>query len=440
MLKELKEEFKGRNIKHSFEYIIPTSQSKKYSLDIYIHAPVRAFVEFFYTKKQKTTQLEARIQNIRNIYDAFDAAIVPILVINDEIEKEAFGALNDLPIHFIKVNFEAEGVGKYIAQQIADGIVSKNSPYSKIGQMDSDSLANYSVWNQILKEFSMQELVKDPSKLERYKDVFNKKISGDWQSYVARNYFLERREWSSMEKAQFVLQLVAEPETDHYEDSIKSILGDFSNEIPIFQPFIDKDAFLTLTHEIIEFNREHEAGHYTASGLRIGRAIEHIIYSLSRAWGVSINRHTLQFIQDLRNSVQEIETSVIDYLGGNEEKKSQIQALVGSLHVKLNNIYSTLEKDPVAKNSIQPVNIQALLKDISKKYAKNAQITNSLKKLRKGKVIESLLKKRNLAAHASMSLDSNELTENDIEEMIGQVKIMLTIFGSISLHASRETD
>jgi len=68
-----------------------------------------------------------------------------------------------------------------------------------------------------------------------------------------------------------------------------------------------------LRTEPQEFVREYTSGHYTTAVLCVGRALEFVIYTLAKSWGVHVNKRTIKLLDDLESNFKSLCTVVIDY-------------------------------------------------------------------------------------------------------------------------------
>ena len=72
------------------------------------------------------------------------------------------------------------------------------------------------------------------------------------------------------------------------------------------------------------------------------------------------------------------------------------------------------------------INLNTLLRDISKKYSHIQAVRNTIKEINDGPSMNYLLKMRNNAAHARISEKQKEITARDIELMISHLRIIIS--------------
>ena len=84
---------------------------------------------------------------------------------------------------------------------------------------------------------------------------------------------------------------------------------------------MENKAYNLLRDELEEFNKEVQSAHYTTAALRIGRAVEHIIYHIAKSLEVSINKPALNAISKFRDNLTGFENSLLEYSSGDTKEK-----------------------------------------------------------------------------------------------------------------------
>jgi hypothetical protein len=140
-----------------------------------------------------------------------------------------------------------------------------------------------------------------------------------------------------------------EPRADVDLNELAAALG---KSVPASDLFLDvlvsmrsilsPEQFEVLEHELAAFSEEYRHEHYTACGLRIGRTLEHVVYALARAWGVSINRTTLQVLSGLNGSFDQLSQVLIAYATADESEKARRKKA----------FRSTPERSPTSSSSL----------------------------------------------------------------------------------------
>ena len=222
---------------------------------------------------------------------------------------------------------------------------------------------------------------------------------------------------------------IAAPANANFATVSKLEIGDLNNIVSSLAKLVKRDEFEVLNTEISEFYAEIESEHYTAGALRIGRTLESVIYVLARSWEVPVNKVAVKIIEDLQDGLNKLSNLLIEY--GNSEgdekvrTKQNVENQSDRLLAKVSKAARDIDEERDLTDSIVPINIDSLLRDIKKKFGRHEAIREELDVLISKNLVSDLLKQRNRAAHADTSGNSIEFTKSDIEKMIANIREIL---------------
>jgi hypothetical protein len=227
--------------------------------------------------------------------------------------------------------------------------------------------------------------------------------------------------------------------------------GEFASSVGILKdllislrPIMFIEQFQTLKDEIAAVHAELETNHFTTGALRVGRTLEFVVYTIATSWGVSVDRSTVKLIEDLRNSVKEFETVLIDYLESEDDVKKNFKKKVKNsshnLISKINSIGYEMDEEHSLEETNVPVNIQAILSSAKKKFGRDEDIREEFDQLKKDGLVKKILDYRNIAAHADTSGERREVSKKDLEEAIQVLGKVLFRLMNISAHVSNITN
>jgi hypothetical protein len=193
--------------------------------------------------------------------------------------------------------------------------------------------------------------------------------------------------------------------------------------------------FLSAGRDVLEQEIEHlrteiAHEHFTAAALRVGRALEFVVYSACLAWSVPVREPFLAGLQSVRDRSREVESALIKLSGAmltsssaNEERALRLAA--EKLQRAITDVSTSLLQNASVPASAPsaPRNVQALLRDITRAYksipAVGAQTDAA------GKSVKSVLELRNNAAHASPDGRPREVERAELERMLVQLNQVL---------------
>ena len=206
------------------------------------------------------------------------------------------------------------------------------------------------------------------------------------------------------------------------------------------RPIMSKEKFQTLEDEIAAVNAELETNHFTTGALRVGRTFEFVVYTIATSWGVTVNREAIKLIDDLKNSVKEFESVLIDYLHSKDDAKKDFKKKVtkssNNLVSKVNSIGFKLDEEHFVEETNGPVNIPAILSSAKKKFGEYKNIREEFDQLNRDRLVRKILDYRNKAAHADYSGERREFSKDDLGKMIQLLRKIVFRFNNISVHVS----
>lgn len=218
--------------------------------------------------------------------------------------------------------------------------------------------------------------------------------------------------------------------------------GALSDVLVNFRTRIPGEAFQLLKLEAENFFREYSSGHYTTSALCVGRMLEFVVYTLARAWRVPINKRTIKLLEDLEGKFSLLSKSIVEYAyaesASEKDKAKNILHEIANFNSNVTSAALSLHEDHEKIDTDYPVNIQSILRDIRKRYAKIETVRKEADLLTGGDLITSVLKMRNRAAHADTSGSRTEYGKRDIDGMLDDLRAILFHLGNIADAIDRE--
>ena len=218
-------------------------------------------------------------------------------------------------------------------------------------------------------------------------------------------------------------------------DTLEQEAGKLSDILVSFRPFMNVNHFETLKQEITQFNEEYISGHYTTAALRVGRTLEHVIYTLAQALNVDVNKKTLKILDDIDNSFNQIRKHFINFSNIEQNKRSgkkkNLIKNITNMTAKLVSLATEIDNEHEEKIA-GIVNTESILRDIKAKFDHIKEIRDELRELENSNLIKKITDKRNEAAHANLSGEVTEFTKNDIDEIIETLRTIL--FRLVNIH------
>lgn len=182
-------------------------------------------------------------------------------------------------------------------------------------------------------------------------------------------------------------------------------------------------------HEFEQLVNEFNEGHYTSAGLRAGRLLELLVYGLATDWDVPIDTPLLHGLEKIKNISQTLQSAYLAYYessSGNEDsmKNKFLDKVADSQKM----LMKLLVEDITKADGVQyrfPKNVGAILRSIKKKHSRIERVREVFREQNIEDTIDTILKIRNNAAHASIDLTSRELEHHDLVEMIRTLGVLL---------------
>jgi hypothetical protein len=159
----------------------------------------------------------------------------------------------------------------------------------------------------------------------------------------------------------------------------------------------------------------------------LGRTLEHVVHALARAWGVNVNRTTLQVLSDLSNAFDQLSRTVVEYAGSEENEKSRLKTKIQDRCQLVSNKLLTLVFDldnMELEESDVPVNV-SLVRDIKRRFVARERVRRAVDEVVQADLIRKILHIRNTAAHAHVSGARRELSWNEVDEAVELLRTAL---------------
>lgn len=209
------------------------------------------------------------------------------------------------------------------------------------------------------------------------------------------------------------------------------------------------DISKVLLFEYDMLKKEYEEHHFTSCGLRVGRLLESVIFSMGKNWGVELEKPKIDKLVRMNDKLKEIESYYIQYLASEDSRKANLkQNLIKSIR-ELNDFNFDLTTSASADKLDEDLSkkdfklARTVLQDIRKKYLNIGGVIDEFG--RKNELIKTyndIHGIRNQAAHADIQLKPRELEKSDVDEMLETIRVMmkkLTNIGvSIIEHSSAD--
>jgi hypothetical protein len=203
-----------------------------------------------------------------------------------------------------------------------------------------------------------------------------------------------------------------------------------------FRGLIEEAEFDILRHEISELVAEFESQHYTSGALRIGRALEFVIYTLARSWNVQINKSTLFVLDDLQNALDVFKVNYLNHVAvensSKPDTKRKVQSSIDALNKKLSALTFNVDNEHQIERTDVIININSILRDMRRHFGRNSDIQDEIDVLVREDLIGQLLNQRNKAAHADIGGSKREVSRAQLKEMIENFREVVFRFSNIA--------
>ena len=220
-------------------------------------------------------------------------------------------------------------------------------------------------------------------------------------------------------------------------DSSIKFSQDFMPLLDNFQAILKNEDYDVFSKEVHSLDQEILKGHSICAALKIGRVLEFVVLTLAHSWDIKINKPVIKIIDDLDGNFSGLKNVLIDYTYAEEKdkkvKKSKLVQRINEISNKLFELIGDLEeKTTQDDNNLIPINLNAALKEVGKKYSKIVAVREELNILNKENYIKSLMELRNIAAHANVNGMNKDLEYKDIKEMKKNLLIVLLHLSNIN--------
>lgn len=231
-------------------------------------------------------------------------------------------------------------------------------------------------------------------------------------------------------------------------DTVRQIRG-------LFDALLDEDGRAVLDHELGELEGEFRNAHYTSCALRVGRCLEYVVYALAQDWDVSIDERPLAAMERLDARLQQLHQRIAAYSGADEghrrrgstdrrRARRELVAAAGELSQELIQLVSALDEETPPQEDRRGArrNVEAILRDIRKTYARRSDVRGALDAMLNSGKVRELLDIRNRAAHAD-SAGPREVTEHEAAaalDLLNALLLQLSGVGSALLAAEETPD
>jgi len=217
-------------------------------------------------------------------------------------------------------------------------------------------------------------------------------------------------------------------------------VGIFDELLEVINRCMTDKEFKPIYDEIKALMNEYDTNHYTSAAIRIGRSLEYLIYNLAKSLKVDINKKVHQSIVRINQKTNEINENLIKLNYETSERKQRQKDKVVTLIQSLNNEITKLTAnvdDKVEVKTSGPINPNAILRDIKKKYSSNSKIREDIDYLldEKLQILSSITEKRNKAAHFRYDNNKTELDKEEIDNMLVTLKIIILRLESVAMNA-----
>ena len=216
---------------------------------------------------------------------------------------------------------------------------------------------------------------------------------------------------------------------DVYELSlVEAIRPELEGLISIIEK---KDIADVLLFEYNMLKKEHEEEHFTSCGLRVGRLLESVIFSMGKNWDVELEKPKIEKLVKMDAILREIESHYIQFITADESRAE-------SLKIKLNRSIENLQKnimqftfaagggfsnEDLSKKDFKLA--RTVLMDIRKKFAKLDGVTQAFGGNQLVETYNRIHTIRNQAAHADIDLKPRELSRDDVNDMLVTIREMM---------------
>jgi len=221
------------------------------------------------------------------------------------------------------------------------------------------------------------------------------------------------------------------------KESVKLSTHPLADVFSSFRNFLSEVEYQNLELEITGFVSEYESEHYTACATRIGRTIEFVLYCLSDAWGVTVNKQSIELVDKAQVALDQLKMSYIRLANASEDQPksvflTQVQNDIRELNGRIEDLTFNMHLDLTTQDIDSPPEPNAILRSIAREYGKGATTYN---KTVRGEIralagskdspIRLMYNLRNKASHADWAGKYRDVTKSEVDDMIKQIRIII---------------
>ena len=432
-------------------------------VDIYIAAPVRAFIEIKQVRSHGSLPSSFKVELMSRLKHVFSDSILGIFILIthkkndiDHLKRSLKSNYLFEAVFFDEVNKDPDLVAKECVNTIVKRIASGDYPQDKTNKINYEYIDT--THPKIAKQWHQNkngELTPDLVTKDSNKKVWwICKDGHEWEAVISNRtkgtncpYCSNKKVWRGERgsKKRKIAPPLSKEKDKSFDKQALAKNNFFPGVVEPFKTVIPDKNYKVLKHELSYISQEYSAGHFSAVAVRCGRALEHILYSLAEAWNVDINKKTLRAIQTMKNLLSEIEQKLIEISSSEDEVEEQ-EHLTEELKRKVNSLNSYLNdllldvgiREASLADKEVIINPNSLLRDIFQKYRRNEKVRKELKSLKEGDLITDIGNIRNNAAHASLDGSFREAGREDADKINEDLKSVMVKLSNIASFISHE--
>ena len=226
------------------------------------------------------------------------------------------------------------------------------------------------------------------------------------------------------------------PQNDYFEnkedDYELSLVEAIRPELEGLISIIEKnDSANVLLFEYNMLKKEHEEEHFTSCGLRVGRLLESVIFSMGKNWDVELEKPKIEKLVKIDLKLRKIESHYIQFITADESSAAKQKKLLNlSIKSLSQDIYDLSYAAGEGFSNVDLSNkdfklARTVLMDIRKKYAMVPGVLQAFGGNQLVYTYNRIHEIRNQAAHADINLKPRELSRDDVSEMLVTVREMM---------------
>jgi hypothetical protein len=175
--------------------------------------------------------------------------------------------------------------------------------------------------------------------------------------------------------------------------------------------FPDEDLPAAVLRELRRADDLANARAYTEAALRLGRAVEAALYASGRAFNIRLENRSITSLAGVQDKVQEIQSILVD---NRDTRSVRLLAEVSSMVATC--IAELVENEDLRIGMIDPKprSVVTIFETLVRK-TKNQNVNRRLKE--NGPFLESIMRRRNDAAHADVQGNLREFTEEEYAKL-----------------------